>query len=84
MRIFGEVKNMKSNPLYDVNAPKKAVNLSINCDLLHKARLNNVNLSNTLEERLVEILNEVQKKNWLNKNREAIDEYNQRVEREFK
>jgi len=74
---------MKSNPLYDVNAPKKAVNLSVNCDLLHKARLNNINLSNTLEERLVELLNEEQKKNWLHKNRGAIEEYNQRVEHEF-
>jgi antitoxin CcdA len=74
---------MKSNPLFDVNAPKKAVNLSVNCDLLHKARLNNINLSNTLEERLVELLNEAQKKNWLEKNRGAIEEYNQRVESEF-
>lgn len=87
MRIKGEEirggKKMKSSPLFDINAPKKAVNLSVNCDLLHKARLNNINLSNTLEERLVELLNEAQKKNWLDKNRDAIEEYNQRVESEF-
>jgi antitoxin CcdA len=75
---------MKSNPLYDTKAPKKVVNLSINCDLLHKARLNNVNLSHLLEERLIELLNEAQKKNWLDKNRDAIDKYNKSVEREFK
>jgi antitoxin CcdA len=75
---------MKYNPLYDTRAPKKAVNLSINCDLLHKARLNKINLSQTLEERLIELLNEAQKKNWLDKNRKAIDAYNERVEREFK
>lgn len=75
---------MKYNPLYDTQAPKKAVNLSINCDLLHKARLNKINLSHTLEERLVELLNEAQKKNWLEKNRDAIDAYNKRVEHESK
>jgi antitoxin CcdA len=75
---------MKYNPLYDTRAPKKAVNLSINCDLLHKARLNKINLSHTLEERLIELLNEAQKKNWLEKNRDAIDAYNKRVEHESK
>lgn len=75
---------MKPNPLYDTKAPKKAVNLSINCDLLHKAQLNHINLSQILEERLIEMLNEAQQKNWLDKNRDAIDEYNKRVEREFK
>lgn len=75
---------MKSNPLYDEKAPKKAVNLSINCDLLHKARLNKINLSQTLEEKLIELLNETQKKNWLNKNKDAIEKYNKRVEHEFK
>jgi antitoxin CcdA len=75
---------MKYNPLYDTQAPKKAVNLSINCDLLHKARLNKINLSHTLEERLIELLNEAEKKNWLEKNRDAIDAYNKRVEHESK
>jgi antitoxin CcdA len=75
---------MKYNPLYDTQAPKKAVNLSINCDLLHKARLNKINLSHTLEERLIELLNEAQKKNWLEKNRDAIDAYNKRVEHDSK
>lgn len=75
---------MKHNPLYDEKAPKKAVNLSINCDLLHKARLNKINLSHTLEGRLIELLEDAQKQNWLSKNKEAIEEYNNRVEREFK
>ena len=75
---------MKYNPLYDTGAPKRAVNLSVNCDLLHKARLNNINLSRVLEERLIELLNEAQKKNWLDKNRDAIDAYNKTVERELK
>lgn len=87
MRTFKEFVGgitMKQNPIYDEKAPKKAVNLSINCDLLHKARLNKINLSQTLEERLIELLNETLKKDWLEKNRGAIEEYNKRVEREFK
>jgi antitoxin CcdA len=46
--------------------------------------LNKINLSHTLEERLIELLNEAQKKNWLEKNRDAIDAYNKRVEHESK
>ena len=36
--------------LYDINAPKKATNLSLNSDLLQKARSLKVNLSATLEQ----------------------------------
>jgi antitoxin CcdA len=84
LSTFSGGKNLQSNPFYDTKAPKKAVNVSINCDLLHKAKLNNINLSNALEERLVELLNEAQKKNWLNKDRDAIDEYNHQVDQEYK
>jgi antitoxin CcdA len=75
---------MKPPVLYDDKAPKKAVNLSINSDLLHKARLLKINLSNTLEETLVALLMEAQRENWANKNKSAIEEYNRRVEREFR
>lgn len=37
---------------YDGNAPKKAVNLSINSDLLREARELGLNLSRTLEKTL--------------------------------
>jgi len=74
---------MKSPPLYDEKAPKKAVNLSINCDLLHKARMLNINLSHTLEAQLIELLKQAQQKNWREKNKQAIEAYNKRVEREF-
>ena len=69
--------------LYDDKAPKKAVNLSINCDLLHKARMLKINSSHTLEDRLVELLKEAEQKNWLDKNKDAIAEYNKRIEREI-
>ena len=75
---------MKYNPLYDTAAPKKAVHLSVNCDLLHKAKLNKINLSQILEERLIELLNDAQKKDWLNKNRDAIHAHTKKVELDCK
>lgn len=36
--------------LYNINAPKKPTNLSVNSDLLKRARALNVNLSATLEQ----------------------------------
>ena len=41
--------------LYNRSASKKATNLTINHDLLRQARELKINLSQTLEERLVEI-----------------------------
>jgi hypothetical protein len=53
---------VKHPALYDNKAAKKAVHLSVNCDLLHQARLLNVNLSQVLEERLVELLQSAHQK----------------------
>ena len=44
--------------LFDSEAPKKATNLSINSDLLSKARAMKINLSATLERALQEKLAE--------------------------
>ena len=66
--------------LYDTEAPKKSTNLSINSDLLTQAKQNNINLSKALEQRLVEMLLEGKRCKWREKNKEAIDVYNHRVE----
>jgi len=66
--------------LYNANAPKKATNLSINRDLLLKAREYHINLSNALENRLIEILAEAKRREWKEENRDAIDAYNRRVQ----
>ena len=42
--------------LYDVKAPKKATNLSLNSDLLKKSKALDINLSATLEQALKEKL----------------------------
>ncbi len=66
---------------HNANAPKKAANLSINEDLLAKAREMNINLSATLEQALNEALRQRQKEQWLAENREAMAAYNAHVEK---
>jgi antitoxin CcdA len=65
---------------YDTNAPKKSTNLSVNSDLLRKARDHHINLSKALEQRLVEILLEEKRREWQEENRDAIEAYNRRIE----
>ena len=65
--------------IYDNSAPKKATNLSINSDLLQKAREFKINLSATMENALANIVKEKQEKKWLEANKQAIQEYNKHV-----
>ena len=58
---------------------KQAANLSIRADLLHQAKARHINLSQTLEERLEEILREQDRQAWLEANREAIEAANRFV-----
>jgi antitoxin CcdA len=68
-------------PVHHASAAKKAVNLSINTDLLRQARELNVNLSKAQEERLAEILKEERARRWQEENREAIEAHNRFVEK---
>lgn len=65
---------------YDHNAPKKPTNLSINSDLLRKAKELDINLSAVLERTLAEVVRRRQRELWLAVNQEAIDIYNQQVQ----
>ena len=65
--------------LYDRAASKKATNLTINHDLLRQARELKINLSQTLEERLVEIIAQRRREQWLAENRPALEDYNRRI-----
>lgn len=67
-------------PLYDTHAPKKATNLSLNSDLLVKAKDLKINLSATLEQALKEKLAEQEAKSWAEENKKAIQSYNDFVE----
>ncbi|MDR6983859.1 antitoxin CcdA [Rheinheimera pacifica] len=68
------------NHAYNTAAPKKPTNVSINSDLLEKARGLNINLSATLEHALAEQLRSAQRAKWLSENKDAIAAYNQFVE----
>ena len=61
---------------------KQAANLSIRADLLQQAKARHINLSQTLEERLEEILREQDRQTWLEANLEAIEDYNVRIARD--
>jgi len=67
-------------PVCDPKAPKKAVNVSINGDLLQQAREMRINLSQTLEAQLERLLREERARRWRDENREAIEEYSRYVE----
>ncbi|HCS66209.1 MAG TPA: acetoacetyl-CoA synthase [Cellvibrio sp.] len=66
--------------IYDLSAPKKPTNVSINSELLRKAKEFEINLSATLEQALVEKVKQRQQELWLSANKSAIDEYNQYAE----
>lgn len=67
---------------YDSNAPRKATNLSVNSDLLARARALNINLSRVFEERLAEVVREAERERWVRENTGAIEDYNARVAEE--
>lgn len=79
MRIFPENDPMPR--LFDPQAPKRAANLSINADLLGKARELEINLSATLERALADELRAKRREQWLVDNREAIGAYNDHIEK---
>ena len=66
--------------LYDLNAPKKPTNLSLNSDLLIKTKALNINLSATLEQALRAKLAESEADKWAKENKRAIKAYNDFVE----
>lgn len=65
---------------YNPDAPKKPTNLSINSDLLRQAKAYHINLSQALEQRLVELVRESHRQEWLTENQAALVEYNSRIE----
>jgi len=66
--------------VYNLQAPKKATNVSINSDLLQKARKLKVNLSATLESAIEEKLKAIEAEQWRKDNKQSIEKYNDFVE----
>lgn len=69
------------NILYDQTALKKPANLSINSDLLNKARAFEINLSATLETALAAEVKRRRAAQWLSDNKASLDAYNSFVEK---
>jgi antitoxin CcdA len=63
------------------SAAKKPTNVSIDRDLLLDARALNINLSQALEDRLIELIRAARENRWLAENEGAIADYNDRIER---
>jgi antitoxin CcdA len=62
--------------IYDETASKKSANLSINSDLLKKARSLKINLSATLEHALALQVKQAAHKDWLRDNKKALKTLN--------
>ena len=59
---------------------RKAVNLTVDANLLREARDQGINLSATLERALAEELRRSRRERWLADNREGIEAYNELVD----
>ncbi len=64
---------------YKQKAPKKAVNVSINSDILALAKEYKINLSKALEEKVSDILRQKEAVKWQKENKAAIEEYNEQI-----
>ena len=70
------------NARLPTSASKRPANVSVRAELLDKAKRLGINLSRTLEDRLAELVREAEAREWLARNRRALDAYNKRIERE--
>jgi antitoxin CcdA len=76
MRTIHAYKVLFMSHVFDSSAAKKPTNLTVNSDLLSRARKMNINLSATLEKALVAELKSAEKQRWLKKNKKAISALN--------
>lgn len=67
--------------IYNVDTAKKATNLSLNGDLLEKAKQLDINLSKELETTLIKVIKKKMQENWLRENEKAISEYNESIKK---
>lgn len=66
---------------FDPEAPKRAANLSVNADLLKISKEYHINLSQALEQALITLIKKKLREEWMKENKEAIEEYNERVKK---
>jgi antitoxin CcdA len=68
------------NMLYNPEAPKKPTNLSLNSDLVQKAKEENINLSFVVEAAIAEELKKRREEEWKQDNINAISNYNHLID----
>jgi len=67
--------------IYDISAPRKPTNLTVNSDLLQRAKDRKINISSVLEAALTEELRVREQAEWKENNREAIESYNSKIKK---
>ena len=63
--------------LYNINAPKRPTNLTVNSDLLDQAKTMKINISSILESALANIVKQKKREQWLEENKDSINTYNE-------
>lgn len=81
INIYMDFRDMQANDERHMGTSKKSTNVSIRGDLLRQAKELGINLSKTLEQRLIELVVSAKREQWLQENRGALEAYNRIVER---
>ena len=68
------------NLIFNPEAPKKPTNLSLNSDLVQKAKDENINISLVVESAIVEELKKRREIDWKENNKDAINNYNNLID----
>jgi antitoxin CcdA len=76
------LKEDELSTLFDISAPKKPTNLTVNSDLLNQAKDLKMNISSVLESALIESIKKAKKEVWINENKTAMKEYNERIKQQ--
>lgn len=69
------------NKAHKSDTSRKPANVSIRRDLLVQAKELGINLSKTLEQRLLDLVAAAKREQWVRENREALEAYNRIIER---
>ena len=72
---------MHMTHLYDLSAPKKPTNLTVNTDLLAQAKALGINLSAVLEQSLIQEVRRLKADAWRRENQGAVQAYNQDIKK---
>jgi antitoxin CcdA len=73
------LKEDELSTLFDISAPKKPTNLTVNSDLLNQAKDLKMNISSVLESALIESIKKAKKEVWINENKTAMKDYNEKI-----